>query len=310
MVVFVVFATTFVDLPGNTKLIRELQNTGHTFAFGILAFVLLKVLRGFDSFENLNGKYQYIFIFVICLFAGILIELFQLYVHRDADVFDVARDVAGIIAFLGANTLADKNLITYKKTTGKKLKIIGVTVSVVVLILALLPLARLTIIYIQRYQSFPVLADFKSGWINEFLTPNHSDLKIVNAPDDWMGKTREMVARIILYPAQYPGLEFYEPQPDWTGYTNLNFKIFSRHSVPISLILRIHDIKHNNQYTDRFNRTISIKPGETTVRIPLTEIKSAPERREMEMSQIDGLIVFVAQLDKTVKFYLGNIWLD
>jgi hypothetical protein len=302
-----ILAVTFIGLPGNTKLMGEIQNTGHTFAFGFCAVITLTLLRRATGINRQKALSQYTVVFCLSLIAGIAVELLQWATHRDAEISDVVRDIGGIVAFLGFYSLIDGKITGIHKT---KIKTGVAFASVTVLILALLPLTRLTLDYYQRQQAFPVLVDFKAGWFNDFVTTLHAILEPVAAPEDWIQESGKQVAKITLLPAKYPGLHVEEPSPDWTGYSHLNFRIFSANPDDLTLFIRIHDREHNHRYNDRFNHRIHIKPGDNNVRIGLQSIRTAPVNRQMNMKEIAGVILFTAQPQKPLQFYLSDIWLD
>ena len=305
-----ILAMTFIDLPGNTKFLQELQNTGHTFAFGFAALFSLRLLRRANWIKSKSAWHQYIVVFCLCLFAGITVELLQLLTHRDADINDVVRDIAGIIAFLGFYSLIDRAIISPFRDNKTILLTSVAFTSIVMLVLALFPLSRLTYVYYQRHQAFPMLVDFESRWFNDFVTTTHAELAVVAAPDEWDQESGRSVARITLHQAKYPGFDFEEPPPDWSGFSNLNFKIFLTSPDEMALVIRIHDREHNQQQNDRFNHRIHIKHGENVVRIALESIRTAPAHRNMNMKEIAGVILFAVQPEKPLVFYLGNIWLD
>ena len=61
--------------------------------------------------------------------------------------------------------------------------------------------------------------------------------------------------------------------------------------------IRVHDEAHRvgeQPHHDRFNIRHEIAPGEQTTRIPLQTIKHAPQGREMDLSKIDGIVVFTS----------------
>jgi hypothetical protein len=308
--ILLIASMTFIDLPGDSKLVGEIQNTGHTFVFGFSALIVLRLFRHGNGTKSQNFLYQYVVVFGLCLVAGIGVELLQRVTHRDAEVSDVIRDVAGIVAFLGFYSLADTEITSRREKDKIKAKTLVAFASLMVLISALYPLARLTHVYYQRHQAFPVLVDFGSGWFSDFVTARHATLEVVAAPDDWIQEAGKSVARITLQRAKYPGIELGEPSPDWTGYSHLNFKIYSPNRDELTLAIRIHDREHNLQYSDRFNRRINIKPGENQVRITLQSIRTAPANRQMNMKEIAGMILFAAQPQKPLIFYLSNIRLD
>ncbi|MCI0504726.1 MAG: VanZ family protein [Gammaproteobacteria bacterium] len=301
---------TFLSLPGDTRFSGELQNTAHTFAFGIAALISLKLLRSASQKNTHSALFQYLTVFVLCLIAGILVELLQLLTYSDADIYDVVRDAAGIVAFLAFYFYFDTSVTAKSAKNVTALRMLAIAVGATVMMAALLPLAGMSYAYYQRYHAYPVLLDFESGWFKNFIATCDSEIAVVAAPEQWANESGKSVAMVTLHQAQNPGLEFQEPQSDWTGYTHLNFKIYSMSPDPFRLTIRVHDKQHNQQYNDRYNHGINISQGENIVRIPLEDIQSAPAGRKMSMMEIAGIILFAAQLDKTANIFLSNIWLD
>jgi hypothetical protein len=308
--IVLISAVTFLSLPGDTRLAGELQNTGHTFAFGIAALISLKLLRSANQRKIHSVFFQYITVFVLCLIAGILVELLQLLTYGDADIYDVVRDAAGIVAFLAFYFCYDTSVTAKSENNVTALRMLAIGVGVTVIMAALLPLAWVSNAYYQRYHAFPVLLDFESGWFKYFIITCDSELAVVAAPEEWANESGKSVAMVTLHQAQNRVLDFEEPQPDWTGYSYLNIKIYSMNPDPFRLTIRVHDKQHNQRYRDRYNHGININKGENSVRIPLEVVQSAPSGRKMNMMEIAGIILFAAQLDKTANIYLGNIWLD
>lgn len=306
----VILVTTFGYLPGDSMFMQELQNTGHTFVFGLTALISIKWLRQSSGRENLQPLYQYLLVLSLCLFAGIAVEFLQIFTGSDADIDDVIRDAAGIVACLGFFSVFDKGLMATIRDHGKTVKTGVALVSSMVLISALYPLARVAIVSVEREAAFPVVVDFSSGWWRSFVATDHAQISIVPAPDEWREMSGKPVARVTLDRGLYPGIKVVEPQPDWSGYDYLNFTVFSDNSAAMILTIRVHDKRHNQRYSDRFNRAITVRRGENTVKIPLADIRTAPANREMDMKEIAELMLFTGRLKTSESFYISNIWLN
>lgn len=304
--ILLVIVVAFSDIPGNTMLIEEIQNTGHTIAFGFSAIFSLWLLRHTSIIKSHNILSQYLVVFALCLIAGITVELLQWMTNRDAEVSDVIRDLAGIISFLGCYSLVDKNITSGKNKTKKLI----LFTSLVVLVAALYPLARLTYVYNQRNQAFPTLIDFGSSWFENYIVTQNATLKVVAAPDNWTTESGKLIARITLHRAKYPGLHLREPLPDWRGYTHLHFKILSPKSARLSLAIRFRNNNSIQKSYDQIIHGINIKPGNNTVRIALQNTQVAPGIHQLNMKEITGVLLYGVQLKKTLIFYLSNIWLD
>lgn len=307
--VLIVVLVTFLDIPSTTKFARECQNTGHTIVFGILSVLVLKLLRGGGAVGGSRLLYHYVASFCVALSAGILVEAVQFVSGRDADIYDVVRDVAGIGSFLGGYFVFDRYPV-HGPGTYKRLKVLIGVLSAALFLAAMFPITRLAMDYLQRNVAFPVLVDFASTWYLDFVTPHNAIIQVVGAPHGWRRLSGDSVAKITLLAGPRPGFEIEEPREDWTGYTELRFSVFSSNEHPVKLTIRVHDKAHNQHYADRFNRGIDIKRGENRVRIALQDMRSAPDGREMTMNEIAGVMLFATRLEQPIELYVSNIRLE
>ena len=310
-VVFVVALAivTFANLPGDNRLISEFQNTAHTFAFGFLALLALASIRSTRRFKTTSILFQYITAGVLCLFADIGVEVIQVFTRRDADIWDVIRDCAGIITFLGFYSLVDHHIVNADKRVTLTRSVIAAA-SFLILLTALLPAGKITYAYIERERAFPQLLDFDKNWYRSFISPYDASLTIVSAPSGWSQDSGKSVARVTLQAAVYSGIEVADPHPDWSDFSILSMKIYSTEAEPFPLALSIHDQQHNFAFNDRFNHRFDIKSGENEIRIPLTAIKAAPTGREMDMRHIKTLLLFATRPQQGTTFYIVDMRLE
>jgi len=316
VIIVLVVVITAVDLPGQSLLWREWQNTGHTLIFSVLALLLLPVLQShFTQIESQNDLHRngnkvkaYVLTIVVLAITGIAIELVQSILGRDAEILDIVRDVAGILVSLCGYAIVDPQL---KLGTNQHItKFVLATASFIIGVLALTPAATLSFEYYARYRCFPVIMNFDSDCGTYFVSTHHADLAKVTTPGGWRGQRSSHVAKITLHHAHFPGVEIVEPPPDWSHYRQLNIELFSEQLEPFLMVVRINDEKHNNELLDRFNRKIKVDPGDNKIQISLDQIKTAPKGREMNMHAIKGMIIFMAGPQQEYQFYLGPIWLD
>ena len=299
---------TFVDFPGGTLFMNEIQNTGHTFAFGLLAVVVLRLIQDVELLVKKSPIWLYTLAFGISLSAGVLVEIVQSFLGRDADAIDVLRDFAGIVALLGFYSLVDKRHTSSLQKPQMKLMIAGM--SALVLISALVPLGRLSISYYHRDQCFPVLVKFGAECSQGFLRLQDSDLAVVHQPNGWPGESDLLVGQMTLRQGEYPGLRVIEPKPDWSAFTSLNIELYSEHSNSFDLVIRVHDKTHDFEFRDRFNKSFIVEPGLNTFRISLADIRLAPSGREMDMTAIAEIILFAVKPQDELIFYVGKLWLE
>jgi len=115
----------------------------------------------------------------------------------------------------------------------------------------------------------PVIFSFDAPWQQRFLKQNHCDV----LPH----------GLLMFRPGEYPGIIIEEPYPDWSEWEQLTFRVSSAVPRPVSIVVRIDDIHHNNEYSDRFNRAFTIKPGDNAISIPVADIGAAPKTRKFDL---------------------------
>jgi VanZ family protein len=275
--VFVLLAAAllFVPLPiPPTYAGRTLENAGHTPLFLIATLSVLFVLR---HDLRIEGARLYALAGLIGAGAGLLSEIIQKPLRRDASWEDVFADSVGVLCALALAALVDRRSAI---GTGTRLG-----ASAVVLVCAFMyfePIVSMTRAYLHRNGQFPVLADFSSStelyWVVGY------------------GVNRDIVrgALDVDFDAEnFPGLSLHEPAPDWRGYQTLLIDVENPATIPLDLVVRVHDRRHGRTYRDRFNRRFDIAATERRVlRIPLEDIRRGPRERLMDMEHISDITLF------------------
>ena len=72
----------------------------------------------------------------------------------------------------------------------------------------------------------------------------------------------------------------------------------------------MNDVEHNNEFDDRFNRRLNLEQGFRTIRIPIDQIRTGPKNRELDLSNIDRIQLFVYKPSADFDLWLGNFRLD
>jgi VanZ family protein len=308
--VLVILLLQIIPLPSHTQLWREIQNAGHIPAFGFLALTLLGLSRWLFFEGASEGYWHYLVAFVCTVLIGAVMELAQLHAHREADLYDVGRDAIGAATFLGLHAaLNHKTAASWKRKWPNARRAVLVA-SIVALVLAYSPLLLWIGAYIHRNQAFPQICTFETYWERKFLFAQDADLVIAEAPQGARNVTSHNVGRLTMRPADFPGLLIREPYPDWSDYRYLSFGVYSEMAKPITLVLRVNDIHHNDVHEDRFNYPFTVVPGMNQFRVSLEEIRKAPADREMDMARINTIVLFAAYPDETYTVSIDNIRLE
>ena len=292
------------QFPGESILAREIHNTGHTPVFGLLALILLGLSRLILGDVLQNGYKHYLTAFILCVSIGALIEYIQIFGQRDADIWDLVRDMAGALLLLGFYATIDHR-IRHIWIKGSRLAVR--IASILVLLAALTPLALCSGAYIHRNAIFPKLLTFDSVWETRFLTTRNAELNRVPAPDGFTPVEGQDVGELTMLPDTYCGIRIAEPRPDWSGFGYLCLDVYSELDSAIALMVRIDDIHHNQEYEDRYNGAFMITPGLNHVSVDLREVKHAPSSREMDITAIQYVYFFTYKPKQPLTLYIDNV---
>lgn len=280
-----VVSTTFID---NHHFVQQhLIDSSHAFIFFLSCLISLNLLN--------NDRWQVV-ILVILFWTGVglLIELVQPYVGRDRSKLDLLYDgygcaIAGVMFWMQRTKTRFSWLYS------------------MVLLFPVLAIPSMKAIQLhQQHASFPALFSFnKTNEENFWRLDWKTDAHYTNAVKN--DRLADGILKLSMKGGRYPGISFQDFPSNWQGYNYLNLTLYS--DAPESLTIRVNDKQHNNQYHDRFNKTLTISSGVTNIAIPLTEIASGPKDRRMDLNAIASFKLFIVDPDSPVEIYLDEIWL-
>lgn len=306
ILVLLLFLELF-ELPDDTFLLRELQDTGHTPLFGLLSLLVLSLSRLLLVGFNLKICDYYRIALVATMFLAVVSEMLQIIGPRDADLVDLLRDLAGTVSFLAVQWSFDRHVTAESRTRSTRTRRRWLFLGVILFLVSLTPLAVWQVAYFYRDAIFPQIVSFDSYLANRFLVANGAELKIVEPPNCWPAHGDNLVGRLILSPGRYPGLAISEIYPDWRGYDYLEFTLFSPRLDTVHLEVRINDRWHDNEFSDRYNSSLTVVPGLNQFSFRLTEVAAAPLTREMDMTDIRAVMIFAVKPAEEIRIYLDDI---
>jgi len=299
VVLAAVLCLLFVPIPANNLWWREVFNSGHTVLFAILSFIIYRQIRAVTRLSN--GLAIYFFVLFVGMLLGILIELLQSLVQREISLNDLYADFFGLMT--GLCVIAVYNL---KKVQYKKLTIVFFVITGTGFFLSgMCPLIQLSWHYIERFNAFPVIVDFDGNWSSSFVRFDNTDM----LPVPKSNQDRKLFP-VRFNRGKYPGISIVEPEPDWSNYQMLRMNIFSENENNTALVLRIHDDKHNQDFSDRFNEKLIIKPGLNEIEILLKQVKHGPINRELDLANVAGIVLFSNKPDEQIQLEVSNIYLE
>ena len=154
-----------------------------------------------------------------------------------------------------------------------------------------------------------MIVDFDARYTDTFMRTQNVTLTEMQADDT--GRTS---AHIRLDDGPWPGVLFHDLYPSWDDYGALVIELENPESTALDLNLRVDDEAHrfggNQRYSDRFNLQFELPPGKKTLRIPLADIAEGPADRKMDLSSIDGMVIFAIRKNAGRTFVIHGIRLE
>jgi hypothetical protein len=300
----------FGGAPERSMFTDAFLDAGHTPLFAGVALAVLGLLRVRGRGAS-DSAYRWQ-AFLLTLAIGAITEVLQVFqVDRDPSLVDFARDVAGAGALLLLLPRHQPACGTERPRPVRGLRWVAGSAGVLLIAASAANLGLTAAAYVARDRAMPALARFDGAWWERwFVETDESSLIVQARPAGLDASVAEPLARLDLRPGAYPGISILEPHPDWTGYRALVITIVSDLDAPLRITLRVHDAAHDQRYEDRFNRALTVAPGVNRFRIALDDIRRAPDRREMDMRRIRGVLLFAYQRTQPTHVYLGAFRLE
>lgn len=300
---------SFIQYYSDQTLFRSaLQDSSHTLVFFLGSLLALRLSAMLSRPRRLSTATRSVMVAALCFVAGIIIELIQPMFGRSTSFLDIWYDLLGVsaaaICFYLASQDRRSGPTSWIKTSSMA--------SIAILLLAISTILPAYYYHIEQRQqrALPTLVDFEHHWQNELFHASYGGhVAVIEAPASWHHAAGK-VAKLTLSNQTYPGITFKHLPADWSSYQTLKFELFSKHTQTRNIELRIHDKQHDNRYQDRFNKTLSVVKGLNEVSIPLSEVLTGPDAREMNMQELDGLGLFAISPTEPLVVYLDNLRLE
>lgn len=296
----------FLEPPSRSLAWVTFLDAGHAPLFGAIALAVLQILLA-TPLARRSRALLYGLALLITIPIGALSELLQIGAGRSRDPMDLLRDALGAGAFLLLASTRDPHAL-FKSDVGAGRRALCCGVALGALLLAFAPLIGVAHAYAKRAAAFPTLWDFEGTWETHFVQAHHARIESITLPRSDGGSAA--AARITFEPAGFAALKLLEPYPDWTSWQTLRLVAQSELDRPIELVLRVHDRSHDGRYADRFNRNLIFLPGVNEFAIPLSDLRRAPDDREMDLSAIEGLSLFAVNPQESFSLLLLELRLD
>jgi hypothetical protein len=306
----IIVGLNYLVIPFRSLLWNELSDFGHFPLFAVVALALFGIIVNLPGTRQRRRQTQYLLAFAAVLVAGALSEFSQVTGPRDADAWDLARNVSGSLVALMILATFDSRMTgsgAWKKPAFRN----GLRAAAIILLLAnFAPVAIRAEAYRQRAARMPVLHSFDSPWELIFMDAYGATIELVPPPKDWVDNDNRLVGKLTFHPGRFPGVNFREPYPDWSPYRYLDLKLYSEQDEDVDVVIRIDDMHSDYVYEDRFNKQMTLGPGWNSLRISLEEVRSDPKERELDMTAIARVILFVVRPEEPISLYLVDMKLE
>lgn len=284
-IVFFLSLVVFAQFHDPTRFAHTLQKLAHPVTFGAIAVLFLTLLR-----PRAPRRFGfYVAAFVLTVLCGAGTEVAQAFVDRDPLLLDVVRDAVGAATALAGFA----TLVPGVDARGRGgWRVAGALFGLVGLAVVVAPMALCLAAYARRDLGFPTLVEACLPLDRYFLTGTGAVVDVVPS----MGPTASACGsalRVRFGTARYAGISLDEPYPDWRTAHALVLDLRNPGESDLSLVVRVHDRAHTNQFRDRFNREFILRAHERLeMNFPMADIEHAPADRLMDLSRIAGLMVF------------------
>jgi hypothetical protein len=299
----------FLREPDSTLLWAELFNSGHAPLYGLLALVVLAILDTMRPTWQRGRRYMQAF--WITFIAGTAMEALQRLGPRNPQIADVLRNGAGIVAFLAVAASFDRGLL-HETSRNRALKKAALWLgAAVALCLAFLPVILAGGAVVARDRAFPQLCGFDTVWERRHVIVNeNAEVEFTQPPAVWNRDRDGFVAHVTFSPGRFSVLRLVDPFPDWTGYESLTFDAYSQLEAPVAVTLWVVDAQHLAGDWGSFRRKLTIEPGVNRFEIPLSEIRTEPRERELDITRIRKVAIYGSRVESPFSLFLGELRLD
>jgi VanZ family protein len=288
------FFTGFPSHP--TRSLKEGWNLGHILYFALLPVLMISSSRA----KNLGDGFQALLVVAVTVTLGLLVELLQNGIGRSPDIGDLYRDVIGACVALFL-------ILPLRKSIPVRILRAFQAITVLCIAVQLIPTGGALWDEYQARAHFPILADFETP-----LQAKRWAKKAVFTIEKDPGHPDNNLMKVHLTTERYSGVALDYFQGDWRQYEYFQFRIFNTREDLLSVSCRIHDREHTKgterqQYSDRFNQTFKLESGWNTITISLEDVRKAPDKRDMDLSLIQGVGIFVISQPEDRIIYLDDL---
>ena len=296
LILGLLFALFFISGPDyhSSRSLKSFWNLGHILFFSLLPLLIYSISAPSKSYQR-----QVVYIIILTIVIGTLVEVFQTGLdNRTPDMGDIFRNIIGALVGLVF-------LLPSRKIIPKKRLLVIQALVILLVMLQFVPISKALWDENMAKRQFPLLSGFETPFeIDRWKGGAKFEI------EKKIKKTGNSALKVMLNTETYSGVGLKYFPGDWERFRFFQFSVFNPQNSELKLTCRIHDWQHTQgpqEYADRFNRSYSILQGWNTITIPLEQVKTVPENRQMDMQRIQGLGIFAVRLPQPRTIYIDDV---
>jgi hypothetical protein len=295
-----VLILSFPVPPGQSRFIVDFLDAGHAPLFGVAALILLRTAPR----RRKGAAREYLLVLLVAALIGILTELAQRVEGGDAEARDVVADVLGAASFLAIHwTLTHKSASPFRWPLR--------LAAILALLAVFWPPALSGMATLHRNSAFPVILNFESIWDSSWCRPDAAKFEVVPAPPGAGKPAGDMMGRLTFEPVDVSAFVMDETYPNWRGYRQFAFTVYSEQTTTVPLTLRISDRRgHKDGASGRYETPLTIVPGINKIVIPLATMEGSPAGPRMDMTAIHRIVLLASHPQSAFSVYVDDFRLE
>jgi hypothetical protein len=216
-----------------------------------------------------------------------------------ASLDDVLNDMVGAVIYL----------LWWQSCRVKRFRL-GLRLFSLLPMLVALPVAFAAFDDYNIWRDFPVLASFEHrDELGRWAAGQNIKMRRVEG----IARDGGYAAAIDFTTGRYSEIAMQYFYRDWRGFSALAADIYNP-DEPVALMIKIYDRQHTEtghyNFYDRYNGSYVLEHGWNEIRIPMQEIEHGPAERLMQLDQMRGFQLFLAEQPRPRTLFIDNIRLE
>jgi VanZ family protein len=291
--------------PGDGRWAGVLADAAHVPVFAAICLIVL-VLRQRSESATLHTGLEYIVAVLLTVSLGVIVELAQMLLGRDASPGDVVRDVIGALAGCVMFAVLDER--TVATPSSRAIRAACVAFGIFAVAWVLLPVLTAVTAYRERDARFPVLADFTAARGLYFVRQDSAAaIEQASLPAAMRAHGAvESALHARVHVGERWEIALQESVPDWRAYRNICLDLANPTAGVLKMRVRIHDRNSDQDWLSGRLEDAYIPPQARTTRCIPFESTARP----VDLSSIRAVVLSGANTNAAPEFYLVRVWLE